>query len=215
MKVESLMNTERDIFVRIVNVLLSENCVYQYSKMSNFEKKERNPDYSFISEHWDMFQEYLQFAGWNLQQNRSSYMGMIYIYNDREDCAGSYRLTMPETQLLLILRNYYEEKMVELDASLTVKITTNELLRLLVDVFALVNTKPSASIISNALMTLQRLNVIQRFHTGGEEYLWVLPYITCVLTPEKINQILARIEQGEGGEDDETEEDVTDQLVVL
>lgn len=215
MKVETLMNLERELFARIVNVLLTENCVYQYSKISSFEKKERNTDYTFISEHWDLFQEYLQFAGWSLQKNRSSYMGMIYITNDRGDCASSYRLTMPETQLLMILRNYYEEKIVELDASLTIKIATNELLRLLVDVFALVNTKPSTTIISNALMTLQRLNVIQRFHTNGEEYLWVLPYITCVLTLEKISQILIHIENGEGGEDDETEKDATDQLVVL
>lgn len=215
MKVEALMNKERDEFARIVNILLTENCVYQYSKVNNFEKKDRNPDYNFITEHWDMFQEFLQFTGWYLQKDRSSYMGMIYISNDREDCVSQYRLTMPETQLLVILRNYYEEKMIELDASLTIKIAINELIRLLVDVFAMVTVKPSATIISAALMTLQRLNVIQRYRVGEEEFLWILPYITCVLTPEKIDQILTIIQNGEGGEEDETEEDAADQLAVL
>lgn len=215
MKVETLMSREREEFARIVNILFTDNCVYQYSKIHNFEKKERCLEYSFITEHWDCFSEYLQFAGWSLRKDRSSYMGMIYIHNDREDCVSSYRLTMPETQLLVILRNFYEEKMIELDASLTVKIAVNEVIRLLVDVFAMVTTKPNATTIANALYTLQRLNVIQRFRVGDEEFLWVLPYITCVLSPEKIEEILQIIQQGEGGEDDEAEEDVTDQLAVL
>ncbi|RGB65510.1 MULTISPECIES: DUF4194 domain-containing protein [unclassified Amedibacterium] len=210
MKVETLMENQREEFSRIVNILLAENCVYQYNKIKNFEKKERNEDYTFISDHWEYFDEYLRYAGWILQKDRSSYMGMIYITNEREDCACKYQLNMLETMFLLILRNYYEEKMLELDASLTIRITTNELLRLLVDVFALVSSKPSSTMISSAIMTLQRLNVVQRYHVEEEEYLWVLPYITCVLTPEHIDHILKNIHNEEEGDEDETEENAID-----
>lgn len=39
MKVETLMENQREEFSRIVNILLAENCVYQYNKIKNFEKK--------------------------------------------------------------------------------------------------------------------------------------------------------------------------------
>ena len=140
---------------------------------------------------------------------------MIYINNEREDCRCKYQLNMLETQLLLILRNYYEEKLLELDASLTIRIAVNELIRLMVDVFAMVSIKPAGNMITAALMTLQKLNVIQKYRVDEEEYLWVLPYITCVLTPAKIDEILAIIQQEEEGEEHEAEEDATDQLAVL
>lgn len=215
MKVEVLETREREEFARILNILLAENCVYQFSKMKNFEKKERNQDYVFISDHWDCFEEYLSYAGWRLQKDRSSYMGMIYINNEREDCKCKYQINMLETQLLLILRNYYEEKMLELDAALTIRIAVNEVIRLLVDVFAMVNVKPAGTLITSAFMTLQRLNVIQKYRVQEEEYLWVLPYITCVLTPQKIEEILTAIQSGEGDEEHEIEEDAADQLAVL
>lgn len=215
MKVEQLETREREEFSRIMNILLAENCIYQFSRMKNFEKKERNQDYVFISDHWDCFEEYLSYAGWCLKKDRSSYMGMIYIQNEREDCRCKYQINMLETQLLLILRNYYEEKMLELDASLTIRIAVNELLRLLVDVFAIIQTKPAANVINAALLTLQKLNVIQKYRVGEEEYLWVLPYITCVLTPQKIDEILHTIQLGEGDDEHETEEDAADQLAVL
>ena len=66
MKVEQLDLKDRDEFGRIVNILLSENCIYQYSKIQKFEKKERNEDYNFINDHWDCFEEYLRYAGWLL-----------------------------------------------------------------------------------------------------------------------------------------------------
>lgn len=142
-------------------------------------------------------------------------MGMIYLVNEREDCACRYRLTKLETQLLLILRNYYEEKMLELDASLTIRISVNELLRLLVDVFAMVNARPPMQQVHAALQSLQRLNIIQKYAQGEEDLIWVLPYITCVLTPKRVEEILMKIRNEEGEEDDEAEADAADQLAVL
>lgn len=184
-------------------------------ELSSLKKKERNADYVFINEHWECFEEYLRYAGWLLCKERSSYMGMLYLVNEREDCSCRYRLTKLETQLLLILRNYYEEKMLELDASLTIRISVNELLRLLVDVFAMVSVKPSMQNIHAALQSLQRLNVIQKYAQGEEELIWVLPYITCVLTPKRVEEILMKLRNEEGEEDDEAEENAADQLAVL
>ena len=45
MKVEQLDLKDREEFGRIVNILLAENCIYQYAKIRQFEKKERNADY--------------------------------------------------------------------------------------------------------------------------------------------------------------------------
>ena len=36
MKVETLMENQREEFSRIVNILLAENCVYQYNKIKKF-----------------------------------------------------------------------------------------------------------------------------------------------------------------------------------
>lgn len=215
MKVEQLDLKDREEFGRIVNILMAENCIYQYAKIKQFEKKERNADYVFINENWDCFEEYLRYAGWLLCKERSSYMGMIYLVNERDDCACRYRLTKLETQLLLILRNYYEEKMLELDASLTIRISVNELLQLLVDVHAMVSTRPPLQQVNAALQSLQRLNIIQKYAQGEVELIWVLPYITCVLTPQRVEELLLKIRHEEGEEDDEAEADAADQLAVL
>ena len=200
MKVEQLDLKDREEFGRIVNILLAENCIYQYAKIRQFEKKERNADYVFIHDHWDCFEEYLRYAGWLLCRERSSYMGMIYLVNEREDCSCRYRLTKLETQL---------------DASLTIRISVNELLQLLVDVHAMVSVRPSMQYIHAALQSLQRLNILQKYTQGDEELIWVLPYITCVLTPKRVEEILMKLRNEEGEEDDEAEENAAGQLAVL
>ena len=80
--------------------------------------------------------------------------------------------------------------------------------------FALVPSKPSGNLINAALLNLQKLNVIQKYSQGDEELLWVLPYICCVLSPQRVDEILRKINE-EGSEDDETEENAADQLAVL
>ena len=171
MKVEQLDLKDREEFGRIVNILLAENCIYQYAKIRQFEKKERNADYVFIHDHWDCFEEYLRYAGWLLCRERSSYMGMIYL--------------------------------------------VNELLQLLVDVHAMVSVRPSMQYIHAALQSLQRLNILQKYTQGDEELIWVLPYITCVLTPKRVEEILMKLRNEEGEEDDEAEENAAGQLAVL
>lgn len=215
MKVEILESDERESFARIVNYLLANNCLYQYDNIRHFEKKERNADYSFVNEHWDCFEEYLRYGGWLLCKERSAVMGMIYLKNEMEICDCRYTLTKLETQLLLVLRNYYEEKLVELDTSLTIRISVHELLHLLVDVFSLVETKPAGYLITAALNTLQKLNVIQKYKQNEEEQIWVLPYITCVLSSAKVEELLALIHGEVEEEDDEISEDAADQLAVL
>lgn len=208
MLVERFEQKEKEEFSRIVNILLAENCIYQYKKQRHFEKKEYNQDYIFINEHWDCFEEYLSYANWTLKKDKTSYMGMIYISNDREDCHAKYQLTMLETQFLLILRNYYEEKHMELDGSLSIQISLQDVLHLLIDVFALTSSKPAQLQIHQALLTLQKLNVIQKYKNGEEEYIWIMPYITCVLSLERVDKILQLIQ--EEGDEDEIEEDVVD-----
>ncbi|RHO19473.1 DUF4194 domain-containing protein [Amedibacterium intestinale] len=214
MKIEYLDVKEQEEFTRIVNTLLAESCIFQYTKIKNFDRKERNADYLFINEHYEVFEEYLYYAGFLLYKDRSSYMGMFYLQSLQEDGKCHIRLNKLETQLLLLLRNYYEEKMIELDTSLTIRISVNELIRLLVDVFSLTSAKPSNFLLQNALNNLQRLNIIQKYTQGDEEMIWILPYITCVLTLEKIESILQIIHQ-KGEQEDEIKEDAVSELAVL
>ncbi len=213
MLVERFEQREKEEFSRIVNILLSENCIYQYKKQRHFDKKEYNQDYIFVSEHWDCFEEYLYYADWTLKKDKTSYMGMIYISNNREDAQVKYQLTMLETQLLLIFRNYYEEKHMELDGSLSIQISLQDVLHLLIDVFALTSSKPAQSQLNQALLNLQKLNVIQKYKSGEDDYIWIMPYITCVLSIERIDKILANIKKD--GDENEIEEDVVDELAVL
>ena len=208
MKIEYLDVKEQEEFTRIVNTLLAESCIFQYTKIKNFDRKERNADYLFINEHYEVFEEYLYYAGFLLYKDRSSYMGMFYLQSLQEDGKCHIRLNKLETQLLLLLRNYYEEKMIELDTSLTIRISVNELIRLLVDVFSLTSAKPSNFLLQNAL------NNFQKYTQGDEEMIWILPYITCVLTLEKIESILQIIHQ-KGEQEDEIKEDAVSELAVL
>lgn len=81
-------------------------------------------------------------------------------------------------------------------------------------VFSLTSAKPSNFLLQNALNNLQRLNIIQKYTQGDEEMIWILPYITCVLTLEKIESILQIIHQ-KGEQEDEIKEDAVSELAVL
>ena len=79
MKIEYLDVKEQEEFTRIVNTLLAESCIFPYTKIKNFDRRERNADYLFINEHYEVFEEYLYYAGFLLYKDRSSYMGMFYL----------------------------------------------------------------------------------------------------------------------------------------
>ena len=39
------------------------------------------------------------------------------------------------------------------------------------------------------------LRTVQKYKSGEDDYIWIMPYITCVLSIERIDKILANIKK--------------------
>ena len=80
-----------------------------------------NPDYTFLSLHYEAVQEYLRLLDWDLRKDDLN--GYFYVINTDE--ANRCNLNKKETAILLALRMIYEENQerlgLEQDAICTVR----------------------------------------------------------------------------------------------
>ena len=111
---------ELEQFKSVCNQLLSRTyivrTIYQPGK-----GRVDNPDYLFLSRHYEAVQEYLSLLDWDLRRDELN--GYFYVLNTDE--ANRCNLNKKETAILLALRLIYEENMerlgLEQDAVCTVR----------------------------------------------------------------------------------------------
>ena len=111
---------ELEQFKSVCNQLLSRTyivrTIYQPGK-----GRVDNPDYLFLSRHYEAVQEYLSLLDWDLRRDELN--GYFYVLNTDE--ANRCNLNKKETAILLALRLIYEENMerlgLEQDAMCTVR----------------------------------------------------------------------------------------------
>ena len=97
---------ELEQFKSVCNQLLSRTyivrTIYQPGK-----GRVDNPDYLFLSRHYEAVQEYLSLLDWDLRRDELN--GYFYVLNADE--ANRCNLNKKETAILLALRLIYEENM--------------------------------------------------------------------------------------------------------
>ena len=97
---------ELEQFKSVCNQLLSRTyivrTIYQPGK-----GRVDNPDYLFLSRHYEAVQEYLSLLDWDLRRDELN--GYFYVLNTDE--ANRCNLNKKETAILLALRLIYEENM--------------------------------------------------------------------------------------------------------
>ena len=194
---------EKDQFKTVCNQLLSRTHVVR-----TLYKPEKgritNPDYTFLSIHYEHVRDYLALLDWDLRKDDLN--GYFYVINTDE--ANRCNLDKRETGILLAIRMIYEENLERLGLEQDAICTVRDLLEKVVTDYAILPSKPNMEEVKRALTRLENHSIIQRidgkFNKGSCKFA-ILPTVLSVVSADKLNMIVAAMRKED--DDEETDED--------
>jgi len=216
-KFERLSPSEQEQFKVIVNFLLASTFLNQAAYDFDENVRRTNRNYLFVERNFELFAEYLSYAGFAL--NRDSSYGVIYLTSEFDSTRQRFgKLT---TMILFTLRLIYEEEREKLSLAREIFTTTSDVVHKMISL-GIMTKKPADKQLSDSFRLLARFQVIDK--TAGtwqdpQTRILILPTILFMVTNEKISAILSGMEQEaqepENEEDDDAEftEASADQLV--
>ena len=197
---------ELEGFKSVCNQLLSRTYVVRTLYRPG-EGRVNNPDYTFLSTHFEEIQEYLAFLDWDLRKDDMN--GYFYVLNTDE--ANRCNLNKKETAILLAIRMLYEENIERLGLAQDAICSVRDLLEKVVTDYAILPAKPNMDEVKRALTTLDHHSVIQRIEGKYNQTsckFAILPTVLSVISSEKLNAIVSVLRKEDEGE--EAEEDFAD-----
>lgn len=197
---------ELEGFKSVCNQLLSRTYVVR-TLYKPGEGRVNNPDYTFLSTHFEEIQEYLAFLDWDLRKDDMN--GYFYVLNTDE--ANRCNLNKKETAILLAIRMLYEENIERLGLAQDAICSVRDLLEKVVTDYAILPAKPNMDEVKRALTTLDHHSVIQRIegkYNQASCKFAILPTVLSVVSSEKLNVIVSVLRKEDEGE--EAEEDFAD-----
>lgn len=198
---------ELDQFKSVCNQLLSRTYIVRTLHKQG-SGRINNPDYTFLSIHYEEVRDYLSFLDWDLRKDDLN--GYFYVLNTDE--ANRCNLNKEETAILLALRLIYEENQERLGLEQDAICTVRDLLEKIVTDYAILPSKPNMNDVKRALTFFENHSVIQKIdgkYNYGNCRFAILPTILSVVSSDKLNKVVSVLKKEEG-EDEETEEDTAD-----
>ena len=194
---------EVDQFKAVCNQLLSRTYVVR-----TIYKPEKgritNPDYTFLSIHYEHVRDYLALLDWDLRKDDIN--GYFYVLNTDE--ANRCNLDKKETAILLAIRMIYDENQERLGLEQDAICTVRDVLEKVVTDYAILPAKPNMEEVKRALTRLENHSIIQKidgkFNKGNCKFA-ILPTVLSVVSADKLNMIVATLRKEE--DDEETDED--------
>lgn len=210
---EKLTMTEQESFRRIVNSLLAHTYLLQGSYDFADHMNRTNPEYIFVERNFDLFREYLEFAGFSLE--RDSNYGVIWLSSGYE--SNRYKFDKATTLMIYVLRLIYEEEREKLSLSSDIFTSTGDFVHKMISLGVIKKKLPNNTL-RDSLRILQRFRIIEKVEGAWEAAdtrLLILPTILFIVTNERISNMYQLIDEEETGEDEEAEEDAADPLASL
>ena len=207
---EKLNLTEQEAFRRIVNWLLAHTYLLQGTYAFEDNMNRTNPDYLFVERNFELFQDYLEYAGFRLE--RDSNYGVIFLSSSYE--FNRVKLDKATTLMLYVLRLIYEEEREKLSLSRDIFTTTGDLVHKMLSL-GVIKRKPANLTLRDSLRTLNRFRIVEKVDgpwENADTRLLILPAILFIVTNERISNMYQLIDEEETGEHEETEEDAADSL---
>ena len=207
---EKLNLTEQEAFRRIVNWLLAHTYLLQGTYAFEDNMNRTNPDYLFVERNFELFQDYLEYAGFRLE--RDSNYGVIFLSSSYE--FNRVKLDKATTLMLYVLRLIYEEEREKLSLSRDIFTTTGDLVHKMLSL-GVTKRKPANLTLRDSLRTLNRFRIVEKVDgpwENADTRLLILPTILFIVTNERISNMYQLIDEEETGEHEETEEDAADSL---
>lgn len=199
-----LNTSHKEQFRRVTNKLFS-NCF-----MTKHKEDDRK-DYYFIDNNRNLFRDYFQLSGWELDIDDA--YGVMQLINTFDQNRVHFKIY--ESIVLLILRLLYDEQARELTLSDEVVITIDAIH----DKFKIlqIRDKPiNKTTLTSTLRLFKRysiINMIDNDYTKGDSRLILYPTILLAVKIKDIDEILKKLEsyKTKGADEDvETDEDSID-----
>lgn len=167
-----------------------------------------NPDYTFLSLHYEEVREYLSLLDWDLRKD--DFNGYFYVLNTDE--VNRCNLGKKETAILLAIRMIYDENQERVGLEQDVICTVRDVLEKVVTDYAILPSKPNMDEIKRALTLLDNHCIIQRidgrYNQAGCKFA-ILPTVLTAVSSEKLSATVAVLRKEED-EDEEAKEDPAD-----
>lgn len=200
--------SQRDIdqFKAVCNQLLSRTFVVRTLYRPD-KGRVANPDYTFLSIHYEQIRDYLALLDWDLRKDDMN--GYFYILNTDE--ANRCNLDKKETALLLAIRMIYDENQERLGLEQDAICTVRDVLEKVVTDYAILPSKPNMEEVKRALTRLENHSIIQKIdgkYNKASCKFAILPTVLSAVSAEKLNAIVTVLRKEEN--DEETEEDSAD-----
>ena len=205
---EKLNMSDQEAFRRMVNWLLAHTYLLQGDYAFEDNMRRTNPDYLFVERNFELFQSYLEYAGFRLE--RDTNYGVISLASSYE--FNRIKLDKLTTLMLYVLRLIYEEEREKLSLSRDIFTTTGDLVHKMISL-GVIKRKPANLSLRDSLRTLNRFRIVEKVDgpwENADTRLLILPAILFVVTNERISNMYQLID--EEGEHEETEEDAADSL---
>lgn len=194
---------ELEQFKSVCNQLLSRTYIVRTIYKPD-KGRVNNPDYTFLSIHYEEVQQYLSLLDWDLHKDDLN--GYFYVLNTDE--ANRCNLDKKETAILLAIRMIYDENQEHLGLEQDAICTVRDLLEKVVTDYAVLPAKPNMEEVKRALTRLENHSIIQRidgkFNQDTCKFA-ILPTVLSVVSNEKLNSIVSVLRKED--RDEETEED--------
>lgn len=197
---------ELEQFKAVCNQLLSRTYVVR-TLYKPGDGRVNNPDYVFLSTHYEAIRDYLALLDWDLRKDDLN--GYFYVLNTDE--ANRCNLNKKETAILLAIRMIYEENIERLGLEQDAICTVRDVLEKVVTDYAILPAKPNMDEVKRALTLLDNHSVIQRLegkYNQGSCKFAILPTVLSVVSSEKLNAIVSTLRKEE--EHEEAQEDLAD-----
>ena len=197
---------ELEQFKAICNQLLSRTFVVR-TMIHPDKGRVNNPDYTFLSNHYEEVREYLSLLDWDLRKD--DFNGFFYVLNTDE--VNRCNLSKKETAILLAIRMIYDENQERVGLEHDVICTVRDVLEKVVTDYAILPSKPNMDEIKRALTLLDNHCIIQRIdgkYNQNDCKFAILPTVLTAVSSEKLSATVAVLRKED--ENEEAEEDTVD-----
>ena len=208
--IKNLSAKELEQFKTICNYLLSHT--FMVRTMYNPDKgRINNPDYTFLSIHYETVKEYLSLLDWDLRKDE--YNGYYYILNTNE--ANRRSLNKTATAILLSLRMIYDENQERVGLDNDVICTVRDVLEKIITDYAILSARPNMDEVKRCFRLLENHNVIQlmngKFNQNNCKFA-ILPTVLTAVSGERLEAVVSVLRKEEDKEEgiEETDEDTAD-----
>lgn len=205
--INSATAKELQQFKSVCNQLLSRTFVVRTLYRPGRERL-NNPDYIFLSIHFEAVRDYLSLLDWDLRHDEAN--GCFYVINTDE--ANRLILSKRETAILLALRMLYDESQERLGLEQDALCTVREVLEKVVTDYAILPAKPNMDEFRRAMLVFENHVVIQRIegrYNQPDCCFAILPTILTAISAERLHETAAVLRKEENA-DEEAEENTAD-----